>query len=212
MIHPEWREPITKAFSVQYQPEDYSCDNAVLFTAHAHRLGIISLEECEDILNRYQVSPGLFIRHPMKKWDLMHWDDHVGAAAISPKFAVPILDYAENHGWMFGENNLSRFPIFAPILRAGGGRTLSLIDQLSASLSYLANIFEAKSETSGKLILWLCSETFRGKGRVLAISIDIWKYAMARKYVSGPREMFQIYFPDKDGHRHPFVNAAPVRF
>lgn len=198
----DWREPTTRAFSCNYKPTDRSCDNAVLFTAEAFALGLITIGDFYLTCRLYQSSFGCFMRYP-GAWNYCSWDDHTAAASCSYAFAESTYTYGRTHGWSWGGDKLWRFPIFVPTVRAGAGMRLYPWHTAMAALAYIANMFEPKQETSGKLILWLTSKTLKDQSVFLDLVMRLWYYVLRRKYGS-LSAIFAIYFPEG----HPFIEAA----
>lgn len=202
-----WREPKTKAFSCVANPGDFSCDNGVLFTAEAYRLGLISLGEAEEIVLKYEMAPGLLSRYPGTN-DPMSYDDHLGAASISPMLARRIHAYMSENDWTLpNKNYLGRFPILEPVVRAGAGLPLSNLNIAKASAAYMWNLFEPAQDTSGKLMLWLCADVLRGASPHLAAAISVWDLSLSLKYPNKIAGAFQIYFPEG----HPFREIKTLR-
>jgi hypothetical protein len=199
------REPKTRAFSCVLNHGDRSCDNGVLFTMEAVALKLIGVVEAELIALQYEIEPGLIGRYPGSN-DCCSWDDHTGAAAVSVAMAKRILTYMNKNNWTLPNGDyLGRFPLFAPTVMIGAGETLSVWDQIKAAAAYLYNCFEKKSETSGKIILWLASKKFGdGTYKITTFAVAIWTIVMTWKYPGGMKDVMAIYFPEG----HPFREAA----
>jgi hypothetical protein len=210
MNYLDWREPKTKAFSCEYKPADYSCDNGVLFTAEACLLGLISQIDLIGVCLPYSEPLGVFKRHPSSP-DLCSWDDHYGASIASPYLANCVLSYMDRNSWELPNGNwIGRIPILKPAVRAGAGRSLSWWDQLVVAAVYFHNSFEKREETSGKMMLFFGRSVFQ-RHWLTRKAIGYWNGKMAKLYGT-PRGMIAIYFPDKQGNTHPFVTAAPDSF
>lgn len=200
-----WREPKTKAFSNVKNPIDKSCDNGVLFSAEATRLGLITLADFEEIAEQY-FKDGYLIRYPGVN-DWMSWDDYVGAASVSVLFAGRILDSMEKSNWHLPNGDwLGRFPILAPILYASARAELNSWQELKACVAYLWNLFESKKETSGKLILWLAKFKLRDKGPLIGFVICLWEFSILIKYKT-ISNVFKIYFSEEN---HPFPIVSEI--
>lgn len=224
----DWQEPMTNGVSVEYRPVDYSCDNLIVFTAEKFALLNKSgpIPEFDYFLLQFEKSPGELLRHPISS-EVTTWDCHLSAAAMSPWMAKRIYSYGSNNGWTWGGKWLGRFPIFKPTVKASAGLKLSFLDKFLAAGTFIANCFEKKEETSGKLLLWLASRALYGRSFLIDLSINIWRRSMAKKYPNaGLREAMGIYFPPKPSHApcapgtdcctvkvlHPFSFYAPESF
>jgi hypothetical protein len=215
----DWREPLTEAFSCEYKPQDYSCDNGVLFTAEAMMLGLITEMELIKIVELYEapvpgsngeMMTGVFLRH-MTSPDFCSWDDHFGASVASQILALRVLGYMESHGWKLPNGNwIGRMPILKPAIKAGAGKDLNLWDQFKVAAVYAHNSFEDERETSGKMMLFFGRRVMQ-KHWLTRTATAMWSKQMQKVYGS-PAKMFEIYFPAKNGNAHPFVEASPLSF
>lgn len=222
-----WQEVTTDGVSCEYLPMDYSCDNAITFTAEFYALlgksGIVP--ELDAVLFRYEKSPGELLRHP-NSTEVTSWDDHLAAAAMSPWMAQRIYAFGEKNGWTWGGKFLGRFPIFIPTVKASAGYKLTLLDKVLVCGTYLANCFEGHEHTSGKLSLWLASKALFGHSLLIDSTIRLWRFVQSKRYKRGLKEVMEIYFPPKkaispripmsewsnDLVPHPFSVYAPENF
>lgn len=205
-----WQEPRNGSVSCEIDPKDHSCDNSILFSAELVFIGGQNtyLTYFNTLFLEYEYSPGLLSRYPGDP-GIMDWDDHLGAAAVSPFCASRINKHGEATDWMFGTQWLGRLPIFIPTVRASAGLPLNYFNQAKASVAFIWNCFEKREETSGKILLWLASKALYGKYRMITAAIDIWRYSMRKKYPGGMNEVMGIYFQPKLGKipgmvPHPF--------
>lgn len=202
-----WRDPITKGFNCNSGDDRYGSQNQILFTVQAYYLGLITQLEAINILLLYEKEHGLFCRYPGLD-DLCAQDDHIAAASLSRHFAISIYGYGQEHGWVFGDRKLWRFPLFIPMVKAGAGMKLNAWDHLKAASAYLWNgwgpikingsltMGDPHGETSGRLLLWLSSKALGDTWYIRA-----WRNRMLHIYADGLSEMLKIYFTEEG---HPF--------
>ena len=205
-----WIDPKTQSYSCEIDPVGRTCDNSLLFTAEAYRLGLMPLRAFECIVEQYEPRYGVLSRYPGSK-DYCSYDDYLGACAVSEAFSLRAMTFFKLSGWRNqAGDRLWRFPILIPTVTAGAGLRLSFIQEVLVCLCFLANCLESKQSTSGRLLLWTVSPLF--SDYILASQcIRFWKWVLSHLY-SSPSELFKIYFPDKQGIEHPFVSATPSSF
>lgn len=206
-----WHHEDTGAVSCEIDPVGRSADNLCLFTCEAYALGLVTKEECEKVLLAFEDEPGILARYPGHK-DWCSWDDHTAASAVSQLLASRMYDYMTTHKWSTPADKLLwRFPIFIPTVIAGSGRYLMPWWQVLIALAYIANMFEPKTETSGKIILWLAQKNLQ-RFYLLRLVTFVWRKVLQSKHPGGIKEVMQIYFPPKKGIPHPFGEVAPTHF
>lgn len=208
-------EEETGSVSVHMYPTNHSCDNLLLFTCEAFILmrgdgkDFFDMENFKTWASRFRVAPGVFARYPGEYHSTSH-DDYTGLAAASfilgeDTIAHEIADYGVDTDFTWDNDYLGRIIDFEPFVRAAAGMPLGPWNQLKAALGFLANCFEPKAETSGKILLWLKYEVFRGRWEFIDLAIAIWKWRMRKLYGPQPlKEIFLIYF----GPAHPFAHAV----
>lgn len=207
----EWREPKTRAFSIYKNPGDKSTDNPIVFSVVAEQLGLITRGELELIITQYEhpTYPGILLRYPGVD-DYMAHDDHLAACVGSEEFAVRCFKAMKFNGWRTPDGNvIGRIPLFPLTVKAASGEGLSLWDKFVATGVMVANLFEKKSETSGKQLLWLSQRILRDEGEYLREVTAEWRKAMESKYPGGLRELMAVYYTDPN---HPFRAAARKDF
>ena len=204
-----WTDPGTGAVSCEIdQPAGKSADNLVLFASEAVAHGLLTLEEFEAVVEKFESQPGCLVRYPGLK-DYTSFDDYVGACSVSWHFAMRALRFFELSNWdTLDGSPLWRFAIFIPIVRAGAAMPLTFMHQCMATCAYLWNAAtERTGQTSGRYLLWMASRKLN-EYLMIRIAINIWKWCMMLRYPGGMKEMSHIYFPDKNGVPHPFPLAA----
>lgn len=214
----EYREKETGAVSVHRNPSNHSCDNLLLFSSVFIALlkdkQMQDIEFYHSIVRKFAIEPGRFARYPGEQEASSH-DDHTGVAVVSyllgMRAAQEILAYGESTGWMFRptrEGWLGRIIDFPPTVRAAAGKPLSIFSQIAFALGTIANLFEPRHETSGKILLWLKHKVLFGRYTLIDGAIKLWRFRMSKVYPGGFQEVVTIYY----GAEHPFAKYAPKAF
>lgn len=209
---PNWREPLTRGFSLYKNPGDFSCDNSPLFSVVAEQLGLITSGELELIIVQYESKqyPGVLLRHPSQPSNFNAWDCHLAACVGSQVFAIRCLRAMRFWAWRTPTGNvIGRTPLLPVTMKAAAGEELSAWDTAVACFVLLANTREKREETSGKQLCWLAHRILRTQGPLLRRVCMYWEERMQEKYPGGLREMLAIYYREPG---HPFISAARSDF
>lgn len=194
----DWREPTTGAIGLHRSPADHSEANNPLITTVGVKLGLIAHDDGLAVIRQYMDPGGAIRRYPgVGEW--CSYDDHVAAFAVFPELRPLIGGYMKKNWYRMPDGNWI-------------GHCVLLVALVSFSPlavgPLLANLFEKKSETSGKQLIWLSLPVLSESFFMLPF-VWLWKRVQSWRYPDGPRGIVFEWYTDPD---HPFHDAAPTKF